>query len=79
MPYYQQAAFKNSLVEEFRSDPEFVKKRLAGFCERLGFGILNERGLNDYVSCLHDIKEKHNTTIGKKFSCLPMAFLQGFQ
>ena len=57
------------------TDPTFekfaaVKNHLTNFREGLTFEFFDERGLNDYVGYLRDVKEMRNTTIGKQLSFL---------
>ena len=47
-----------------------VKNHLTNFREGLTFEFFDERGLNDYVGYLRDVKEMRNTTIGKQLSFL---------
>ncbi len=47
-----------------------VKNHLTNFREGLTFEFFDERGLNDYVDYLRDVKEMRNTTIGKQLSFL---------
>jgi len=47
-----------------------VKNHLTNFREGLTFEFFDERGLNDYISYLRDVKEMRNTTIGKQLSFL---------
>ena len=47
-----------------------VKNHLMNFREGLTFEFFDERGLNDYVGYLRDVKEMRNTTIGKQLSFL---------
>lgn len=47
-----------------------VKNHLTNFREGLTFEFFDERGLNDYVGYLCDVKEMRNTTIGKQLSFL---------
>ena len=56
----------DSTFEKFAA----VKNHLTNFRERLTFEFFDERGLNDYVGYLRDVKEMRNTTIGKQLSFL---------
>ncbi|ERK03357.1 site-specific integrase [Hoylesella pleuritidis] len=47
-----------------------VKNHLTNFREGLTFEFFDERGLNDYVGYLRDVKEMRNSTIGKQLSFL---------
>jgi len=47
-----------------------VKNHLTNFQEGLTFDYFDERGLNDYVAYLRDVKEMRNSTIGKQLSFL---------
>lgn len=47
-----------------------VKNHLTNFQEGLIFDYFDERGLNDYVAYLRDVKEMRNSTIGKQLSFL---------
>lgn len=40
------------------------------FRDGLTFDFFDEKGLNDYVTYLRDIKEMRNSTIGKQLSFL---------
>ena len=62
----QQNDWTNSTYEKFAA----VKNHLTNFREGLTFEFFDERGLNDYVIYLRDIKEMRNTTIGKQLSFL---------
>ena len=56
----------DSTYEKFAA----VKNHLTNFREGLTFEFFDERGLNDYVGYLRDVKEMRNTTIGKQLSFL---------
>ena len=62
----RQNDWTNSTYEKFAA----VKNHLMNFREGLTFEFFDERGLNDYISYLRDIKEMRNTTIGKQLSFL---------
>ena len=62
----RQNDWTNSTYEKFAA----VKNHLTNFREGLTFEFFDERGLNDYVIYLRDIKEMRNTTIGKQLSFL---------
>lgn len=62
----RQNNWTDSTFEKFAA----VKNHLTNFREGLTFGFFDERGLNDYVIYLRDIKEMRNTTIGKQLSFL---------
>ena len=62
----RQNDWTNSTYEKFAA----VKNHLTNFRERLTFEFFDERGLNDYVGYLRDVKEMRNTTIGKQLSFL---------
>ncbi|OWP31716.1 integrase [Prevotella intermedia] len=62
----RQNNWTDSTFEKFAA----VKNHLTNFRERLTFEFFDERGLNDYVGYLRDIKEMRNTTIGKQLSFL---------
>lgn len=62
----RQNDWTNSTYEKFAA----VKNHLMNFREGLTFEFFDERGLNDYVSYLRDVKEMRNTTIGKQLSFL---------
>lgn len=47
-----------------------VKNHLMNFRDGLTFDFFDEKGLNDYVTYLRDIKEMRNSTIGKQLSFL---------
>lgn len=56
----------DSTFEKFAA----VKNHLTNFREGLTFEFFDERGLNDYVGYLRDVKEMRNTTISKQLSFL---------
>ncbi len=62
----RQNNWTDSTFEKFAA----VKNHLTYFREGLTFEFFDERGLNDYVGYLRDVKEMHNTTIGKQLSFL---------
>ena len=62
----RQNNWTDSTFEKFAA----VKNHLTNFREGLTFEFFDERGLNDYVSYLRDVKEMRNTTIGKQLSFL---------
>lgn len=62
----RQNNWTDSTYEKFAA----VKNHLTNFREGLTFEFFDERGLNDYVGYLRDIKEMRNTTIGKQLSFL---------
>ena len=62
----RQNDWTNSTYEKFAA----VKNHLMNFREGLIFEFFDERGLNDYISYLRDVKEMRNTTIGKQLSFL---------
>ena len=62
----RQNNWTNSTFEKFAA----VKNHLTNFREGLTFEFFDERGLNDYVGYLRDVKEMRNTTIGKQLSFL---------
>ena len=62
----RQSNWTDSTFEKFAA----VKNHLTNFREGLTFEFFNERGLNDYVGYLRDVKEMRNTTIGKQLSFL---------
>ena len=47
-----------------------VKNHLMNFRDGLTFDFFDEKGLNDYVTYLRDVKEMRNSTIGKQLSFL---------
>ena len=47
-----------------------VKNHLMNFRDGLTFDFFDEKGLNDYVTYLRDVKEMRNFTIGKQLSFL---------
>ena len=73
----RQNNWTDSTFEKFAA----VKNHLTNFREGLTFEFFDERGLNDYVGYLRDVKEMRNTTIGKQLSFLKWflrwAFKQG--
>ena len=62
----RQNNWTESTFEKFAA----VKNHLTNFREGLTFEFFDERGLNDYISYLRDVKEMRNTTIGKQLSFL---------
>ena len=62
----RQNIWTDSTFEKFAA----VKNHLTNFREGLTFEFFDERGLNDYVDYLRDVKEMRNTTIGKQLSFL---------
>ena len=62
----RQNNWTDSTFEKFAA----VKNHLTHFREGLTFEFFDERGLNDYVGYLRDVKEMRNTTIGKQLSFL---------
>ena len=62
----RQNDWTNSTYEKFAA----VKNHLINFREGLIFEFFDERGLNDYIGYLRDVKEMRNTTIGKQLSFL---------
>ena len=62
----RQNNWTDSTFEKFTA----VKNHLTNFREGLTFEFFDERGLNDYVGYLRDVKEMRNTTIGKQLSFL---------
>lgn len=62
----RQNNWSDSTFEKFAA----VKNHLTNFREGLTFEFFDERGLNDYVGYLRDVREMRNTTIGKQLSFL---------
>ena len=62
----RQNNWTDSTFEKFAA----VKNHLTNFREGLTFEFFDERGLNDYVGYLRDVKEMRNSTIGKQLSFL---------
>lgn len=62
----RQNNWTDSTFEKFAA----VKNHLTNFRGGLTFEFFDERGLNDYVGYLRDVKEMRNTTIGKQLSFL---------
>ena len=62
----RQNDWTDSTYEKFAA----VKNHLMNFRDGLTFDFFDERGLNDYVGYLRDVKEMRNTTIGKQLSFL---------
>ena len=62
----RQSNWTDSTFEKFAA----VKNHLTNFREGLTFEFFDERGLNDYVGYLRDVKEMRNTAIGKQLSFL---------
>lgn len=65
----RQNDWTHSTYEKFAA----VKNHLSNFREGLNFEFFDEKGLNDYVAYLREIKEMRNSTIGKQ-----LAFLKWF-
>ena len=62
----RQNDWTDSTYEKFAA----VKIHLMNFRTELTFDFFDEKGLNDYVTYLRDIKEMRNSTIGKQLSFL---------
>ena len=62
----RQNDWTDSTYEKFAA----VKNHLMNFRTELTFDFFDEKGLNDYVTYLRDIKEMRNSTIGKQLSFL---------
>lgn len=62
----RQNDWTDSTYEKFAA----VKNHLMNFRDGLTFDFFDEKGLNDYVAYLRDIKEMRNSTIGKQLSFL---------
>lgn len=62
----QQNDWTDSTYEKFAA----VKNHLMNFRDGLTFDLFDEKGLNDYVTYLRDVKEMRNSTIGKQLSFL---------
>ena len=62
----RQNNWTDSTFEKFAA----VKNHLTNFREGLTFEFFDERGLNDYVGYLRDVKKMRNSTIGKQLSFL---------
>ena len=62
----RQNDWTDSTYEKFAA----VKNHLMNFRDELTFDFFNEKGLNDYVTYLRDVKEMRNSTIGKQLSFL---------
>ena len=62
----QQNDWTDSTYEKFAA----VKNHLMNFRDELTFDFFDEKGLNDYVTYLRDVKEMRNSTIGKQLSFL---------
>lgn len=62
----RQNDWTDSTYEKFAA----VKNHLMNFRDGLTFDFFDERGLNDYVGYLRDVKEMRNTTISKQLSFL---------
>ena len=62
----RQNNWTDSTYEKFAA----VKNHLMNFHDGLTFGFFDEKGLNDYVTYLRDVKEMRNSTIGKQLSFL---------
>lgn len=62
----RQNDWTDSTYEKFAA----VKNHLMNFRDGLTFDFFYEKGLNDYVTYLRDVKEMRNSTIGKQLSFL---------
>ena len=62
----RQNDWTDSTYEKFAA----VKNHLMNFRAELTFDFFDEKGLNDYVTYLRDVKEMRNSTIGKQLSFL---------
>ena len=62
----RQNDWTDSTYEKFAA----VKNHLMNFRGGLTFDFFDEKGLNDYVGYLRDVKEMRNSTIGKQLSFL---------
>ena len=62
----RQNDWTDSTYEKFTA----VKNHLMNFRTELTFDFFDEKGLNDYVAYLRDVKEMRNSTIGKQLSFL---------
>ena len=62
----RQNDWTDSTYEKFAA----VKNHLMNFRDGLTFDFFDEKGLNDYVTYLRDVKEMRNTTISKQLSFL---------
>ena len=62
----RQNDWTDSTYEKFSA----VKNHLMNFRTELTFDFFDEKGLNDYVTYLRDVKEIRNSTIGKQLSFL---------
>lgn len=62
----RQNDWTDSTYEKFAA----VKNHLMNFRDGLTFDFFDEKGLNDYVTYLREVKEMRNSTIGKQLSFL---------
>ena len=62
----RQNDWTDSTYEKFAA----VKNHLMNFRDGLTFDFFDEKGLNDYVTYLRDVKEMRNSSIGKQLSFL---------
>ena len=62
----RQNDWTDSTYEKFAA----MKNHLMNFRDGLTFDFFDEKGLNDYVTYLRDVKEMRNSTIGKQLSFL---------
>ena len=62
----RQNDWTHSTYEKFAA----VKNHLMNFRTELTFDFFDEKGLNDYVTYLRDVREMRNSTIGKQLSFL---------
>ena len=62
----RQNDWTDSTYEKFAA----VKNHLINFRNEFTFDFFDEKGLNDYVTYLRDVKEMRNSTIGKQLSFL---------
>lgn len=56
-----------------------LKNHLMNFRDGLTFNFFDEKGLNDYVTYLRDVKEMHNSTIGKQLGFLSCFLHRAFK
>ncbi|WP_211835198.1 site-specific integrase [Porphyromonas levii] len=71
----RQNDWTDSTYEKFAA----VKNHLINFRDGLTFDFFDEKGLNDYVTYLRDVKEMRNSTIGKQLSFLKWFLRWGFK
>ena len=71
----RQNDWTDSTYEKFAA----VKNHLMNFRDGLTFDFFDEKGLNDYVTYLREVREMRNSTIGKQLSFLKWFLRRAFK